>query len=77
MLTPTTTFVELPELPAIAEFELRALRHDDVSALYDLLLTIEHADERDLVSTLADLQREFDQFGVAWRGSFDESHQSR
>lgn len=61
MLSQTfSTTLELPTLPALPEFEFRALRHDDIPALYDLLLTIERADERELVATLADLQREFD-----------------
>lgn len=52
--------LELPALPALSDFDFRALRYGDVPALYEMLLTIEHADERDLVSTLEDLQREFD-----------------
>ncbi len=59
MLTQTFT-LELPALPAISDFEFRALRHDDVPALYEMLLAVEHADERDLIATLADMQREFD-----------------
>ena len=42
------------------EFEFRALRRDDVPALYEMLLAVEQADDRDLVQTLEDLQREFD-----------------
>jgi mycothiol synthase len=57
--TLSTTLV-LPALPALPEFEFRALRRDDVPALYELLLSIEQVDERDLVQTLEDLQREFD-----------------
>jgi mycothiol synthase len=61
MLTQTLSVtLELPALPAISDFEFRSLRHDDVPALYDMLLTIERTDERDLVQTLEDLQREFD-----------------
>jgi len=61
MLTQTfSATLELPALPAISGFEFRALRAEDVPALYDMLLTIERADERDLVQTLEDLQREFD-----------------
>jgi mycothiol synthase len=61
MLTQTVSAtLELPALPAISEFEFRALRRDDVPALYEMLLTIEQADGRDLVQTLEDLQREFD-----------------
>ena len=61
MLTQTfPTTLELPALPAMSDFEFRALRRDDVPALYEILLTIERADERDLVQTLEDLQREFD-----------------
>ena len=52
--------LELPALPALPEFEFRALRRDDVPALYAMLLAVEKADERRLVDTLADLQREFD-----------------
>ena len=52
--------LELPVLPALPEFEFRALRRDDVPALYELLLAVEQADDRDLVQTLEDLQREFD-----------------
>jgi GNAT superfamily N-acetyltransferase len=54
------TALELSALPVMSEFEFRALCHADIPALYDLLLTIEHADERELAATLADLQREFD-----------------
>jgi mycothiol synthase len=61
MLTQTfSATLELPALPAISEFEFRALRRADVPALYRLLLAVEQADERDLVQTLEDLQREFD-----------------
>jgi mycothiol synthase len=61
MLTQTfPATLELPALPAITDFEFRALRRDDVPALYEMLLTIEQADARDLVQTLEDLQREFD-----------------
>lgn len=61
MLTQTlpTTF-ELPALPAISEFEFRTLRHDDVPALYEMLLAVEQAEDRELVQTLEDFQREFD-----------------
>jgi mycothiol synthase len=61
MLTQTlpTTF-ELPALSAISEFEFRALRHDDVPALYEMLLAVERAEDRELVQTLEDFQREFD-----------------
>ena len=52
--------LELPALPVMSDFEFRALHSDDVPALYDLLVTIERADDRELVATLADLQREFD-----------------
>jgi mycothiol synthase len=52
--------LELPALPAIPEFEFRALRRDDVPALYEMLLAVERTDDRDLVQTLKDLQREFD-----------------
>ena len=51
---------ELPALPAMSEFEFRALRRDDVPTLYEMLLAVEKADKRNLVSTLADLQRQFD-----------------
>ncbi len=54
------SILELPALPALPEYEFRALRRDDVPALYEMLLTVEKADERNLVETLADLQREFD-----------------
>lgn len=61
MLTQTlSTALELPARPAISGFEFRALRHDDVPALYELLLAVERADDRDLVQTLEDLRREFD-----------------
>jgi mycothiol synthase len=61
MLSQTfSTTLELPALPAMADFEFRALRRDDVSALYEMLLTVEQAGDRDLVQTLEDLQREFD-----------------
>jgi hypothetical protein len=53
MLTQTlSATLELPVLPAISELEFRALRHDDVPALYELLLAVERADDRDLVQTL-------------------------
>jgi mycothiol synthase len=52
--------LELPALPAISGFEFRALRRDDVPALYEMLLAVERADDRDLVQTLEDLHREFD-----------------
>ncbi len=55
-----TSTLELPALPSLPEFEFRALRRDDVPALYEMLLAIEQADGRDLVQTLEDLQREFD-----------------
>lgn len=61
MLTQTVSAtLELPALPAIDEFEFRALRRDDVPVLYEMLLAVEHADKCDLVQTLADSQREFD-----------------
>ncbi|NTU65278.1 MAG: hypothetical protein HGB05_18225, partial [Chloroflexi bacterium] len=61
MLTQTVSAtLELPALPAIVEFEFRALRRDDVPVLYEMLLAVEHADKCDLVQTLADSQREFD-----------------
>jgi ribosomal protein S18 acetylase RimI-like enzyme len=61
MLTQTlSATLELPALPAMTDVEFRALRHADVPVLYDLQLAIERADERDLVATLADVQREFD-----------------
>ena len=52
--------LELPVLPDLAELEFRALRRDDVPALYETLLAVERADDRNLVQTLDDLQREFD-----------------
>jgi len=61
MLTQTeSTTLALPAWPAMSEYEFRALRHADVPALYEMLLAIEEADDRDLVQTLDDLQREFD-----------------
>ena len=61
MLTQTLPItLELPALPALPEFEFRALRRDDVTALYEMLLAVERADDRDLVQTLEDVQREFD-----------------
>jgi mycothiol synthase len=60
MLTQTLPFtLELPSLPAMSEFEFRALYRADLPALFELLLTIEQADDRNLVQTLADLEREF------------------
>ena len=61
MLTqmPLST-LELPVLPALPEFVARALCRDDVPALYELLIAVEQADMRELVQTLEDLQREFD-----------------
>lgn len=52
--------LELPALPALPEFEFRALGREDVPALYEMLLAVERADERNVVQTLEDLQREFD-----------------
>jgi ribosomal protein S18 acetylase RimI-like enzyme len=52
--------LELPALPMLAEFQFRSLRHDDIQALYEMLLAVEITDERNLVDTFADLQREFD-----------------
>lgn len=61
MLTQTlSTTLELPALPAIFEFDYRALRREDVPALYEMLLAVEQADDRELVQTLDDLLREFD-----------------
>jgi len=61
MLTQTiSTTLELPALPAMSEYEFRALRHEDLPALYKMLLAVERADDRDLVQALEDLQREFD-----------------
>jgi len=61
MLTQTqSATLELPALPVSPTFEFRALRRDDVPALYETLLAVERADDRDLVQTLEDLQREFD-----------------
>jgi len=54
-----TSLLELPALPALAEFEFRSLRREDVPTLFEMLLAVERADERDLVQTLEDLQREF------------------
>ena len=73
MLTPTLlTTLELPALPTISEYEFRALRREDVPALYDLWLLIEQADDRNLVNTLADLQRDFDV--GKWRHRLDQRH---
>ncbi|CAG0934651.1 hypothetical protein TFLX_03614 [Thermoflexales bacterium] len=52
--------LELPAPPALPDFEFRALRREDLPALYEMLLAVEQADERNLVNALADLQREFD-----------------
>ena len=61
MLTQTLlATLELPVLPALSEFEFRAFRRDDIPALYEMLLAVEQADGRDLVDTLEDLEREFD-----------------
>jgi mycothiol synthase len=54
------TTLELPASPALPEFEFRAPQHEDVPSLYEMLLAVERADDRDLINTLADLQREFD-----------------
>jgi GNAT superfamily N-acetyltransferase len=54
------SLLELPALPTLPEFEFRALRREDVPALYDMLLAVERADDRNLVQALEDLQREFD-----------------
>ena len=64
------SILELPALPALPEFEFRALRRDDVPALYEMLLAVEKADERNLVDTLADLQREYDD---PWCGAETDS----
>jgi len=61
MLTQTlSATLELPALSATPEFEFRSLRREDLPALYETLLAVERADERDLVQTLEDLQREVD-----------------
>lgn len=61
MLTQAlSTTLELPALPVLSEFEFRSLRREDLLALYDLLLAVERADDRDLVQAVEDLQREFD-----------------
>ncbi len=61
MLTQTpVAILELAAWPRLADFEYRALRREDLPALFKLLLRIEQADERSLVSTLEDLQREYD-----------------
>ena len=52
--------LELPALPALPEYEFRGLRRDDVPPLFELLLAIEQADDRELVQAQADLAREFD-----------------
>jgi ribosomal protein S18 acetylase RimI-like enzyme len=54
------SLTELPAAPALAEYEFRAPHRDDIPALYDMLLAVEQADDRDLVQTLEDLGREFD-----------------
>lgn len=54
------SILELPAPPLLSEFEFRSLRREDVPALYDMLLAVERADDRDLVQALEDLQREFD-----------------
>jgi len=60
MLRDLPDTLELPALPIVSGFEFRALRHDDIPVLYDLLLAVEQADDRDLVQTLDDFRREFD-----------------
>ncbi len=54
------SILELPALPALSEFEFRSLRREDLPALFETLLAVERADDRDLVQALEDLQREFD-----------------
>ena len=61
MLTQTlSATLELPALPALSEFEFRSLRREDIPALYETLLAVERADERDIVISLEELQHEFD-----------------
>lgn len=52
--------LDRPALPALPGFEFRAPTQADIPALYDLLLAVERADDRELVTTLADYTREFD-----------------
>jgi ribosomal protein S18 acetylase RimI-like enzyme len=52
--------LDLPAFPTLPGFEFRTPRHADIPALYDLMLAVERADDRDMVSTLADYTREFD-----------------
>ncbi len=55
-----TSTLELPALPALPCFEFRALQHADIPALYEMILEVERADQRELVQTLEDFRREFD-----------------
>ena len=52
--------VRLAVPPAGLGYDWRPLRREDVPALYDLLLAVEKADDRDIVDTLEDTLREFD-----------------
>ncbi len=56
----STSTLELPALPALPDYEWRAPRREDVPALFEMLLAVEQADDRDVVATLEDMQREFD-----------------
>ena len=57
--TPLST-LELTAWPSLADYDFRALRREDLPALYELLLCIEQAEERRVVGTLEDLQHEYD-----------------
>jgi mycothiol synthase len=52
--------LELPALPGLSEFEFRSLRRENVPALYETLLAVERADQRDIVISLEELHHEFD-----------------
>lgn len=61
MITELDTTVRLlPEPPDELDYAWRSIRREDVAAMYDMLLAIEKADDRQVVDTLADVEREFD-----------------
>jgi ribosomal protein S18 acetylase RimI-like enzyme len=55
-----SSILDLPTLPNLPDFEFRAPTHADIPALYDLLLAVERADDCELVTTLEDFTRQFD-----------------
>jgi len=54
------TLDTLPTPPALLDIAWRPMRREDVPAVYEMLLAVEKADDRQVAGTLEDARREFD-----------------